>query len=327
MSIKEKIILLLEEHNELSVKELTDMLLVSKQAVHYVLNQLQESKQVIKFGKSPKTFYRLVRDETPKKKERYHISEEEITFLKTNFLLITEIGEMLEGIEGFEVWCAKRNLPVQKTIGEYIETRKKYLNYFSSNRLIDGTQKLYTTKGYDAFYLDELYYIDFYAIERFGKTRLGVLLHYAKQGQNKFLMRMLFAEIKKTITDFVAANNIDAVAYVPPTIRREVQIMKVFESYLNLSLPLVRVDKISGIIPVPQKSLNKLEERINNADNTFAVSDTKKFNKLLLIDDAVGSGSTLNQIAKKIKNKGIAKTVTGLAIVGSFKGFDVITDV
>jgi predicted amidophosphoribosyltransferase len=47
----------------------------------------------------------------------------------------------------------------------------------------------------------------------------------------------------------------------------------------------------------------------------------------LLIDDAVGSGATLNQVAGKIKDKGVAQKITGLALVGSFKGFDVITDV
>jgi predicted amidophosphoribosyltransferase len=48
---------------------------------------------------------------------------------------------------------------------------------------------------------------------------------------------------------------------------------------------------------------------------------------VLLLDDAVGSGSKLNQIAGKLKQKDIAKKITGLAIVGSFKGFDVVTDV
>jgi predicted amidophosphoribosyltransferase len=90
---------------------------------------------------------------------------------------------------------------------------------------------------------------------------------------------------------------------------------------------VVKIRKISGIIPVPQKSLSKLEERITNAENTFAISETARYNHVLLIDDAVGSGSTLNQIAGKLKQKGIAKKVTGLAVVGSFKGFDVVTDV
>lgn len=79
--------------------------------------------------------------------------------------------------------------------------------------------------------------------------------------------------------------------------------------------------------PVPQKSLSKLDERIRNAENTFAVTDQRKFKNVILIDDAVGSGSTMNQIAGKIKNKGVARKVIGLAVVGSFKGFDVITDV
>jgi predicted amidophosphoribosyltransferase len=119
----------------------------------------------------------------------------------------------------------------------------------------------------------------------------------------------------------------DAIGFVPPTIRREVQIMKYIRTNLNIALPVIDIKKLSGIIPVPQKSLSKLDERIRNAENTFAVTDQRKFKNVVLIDDAVGSGSTLNQIAGKIKDKEVAKKVIGLAIVGSFKGFDVITDV
>ena len=39
-------------------------------------------------------------------------------------------------------------------------------------------------------YLDELYYLDFY-IERFGKTKLGQLLLYAKQSQSRTIIREL----------------------------------------------------------------------------------------------------------------------------------------
>ena len=68
-------------------------------------------------------------------------------------------------------------------------------------------------------------------------------------------------------------------------------------------------------------------ERINNADNSFAVFEQRSYNKILLIDDAIGSGATINQIARKLKTQGVCKEIIGLAIVGSFKGFDVITDV
>lgn len=45
------------------------------------------------------------------------------------------------------------------------------------------------------------------------------------------------------------------------------------------------------------------------------------------MDDAVVSGITLNHVAEKLKLKKVAKVVHGLAVVGSFKGFDVITDI
>jgi len=214
----------------------------------------------------------------------------------------------------------------KKTNKFLIKTKKKYEPYYNQDRIIDGMEKLRNTKGYEEIFLDGVFYLDFYAIERFGKTRLGTLLHYAKQGQNKFLMQKIIGEIKPKLEKMLKTAAFGAVGYVPPTIRREVQIMKYLETHLKINLPKINIQKISGIIPVPQKSLSKLEERIVNAENTFAVSETVKYNHVLLIDDAVGSGSTLNQIAGKLKQKGIAKKVTGMAVVRSFKGFDVVKD-
>ena len=156
---------------------------------------------------------------------------------------------------------------------------------------------------------------------------MGTILHYAKQGQNKFLMAILINEIKDRTSLFLNSINANAIAFVPPTIKREVQIMKYIQKGINTHLPILNLKKISGIIPVPQKSLNKLEDRISNADNTFAIFSNQNYKTVVLIDDAVGSGATMNQIAKKIIEKKIAKKVIGLAVVGSFKGFDVITDV
>lgn len=327
MKIKDGIIKLLTERGDLSVKEMVDILHVSKQAVHKSILQLTEEDIIAKLGKVPKTIYRLKKAEGEKSAVAVNIDDKSADFLKRNFLLVTEIGEMKEGLDGFESWCKQRKLPVEKTIAEYIKTKEKYDLYFNALGVIDGNEKLQNTKGYDEIFLDQVYYLDFYAIERFGKTRLGTLLHYAKQGQNKMLMAKIVTEIKPRLDKLLKAEKYNAVGYVPPTIRREVQIMKYLETQLKVNLPKVNIQKISGIIPVPQKSLSKLEERISNAENTFAVSEKVQYNHLLLIDDAVGSGSTLNQIAGKIKQKGIAKKVTGLAIVGSFKGFDVVTDV
>ena len=86
--------------------------------------------------------------------------------------------------------------------------------------------------------------------------------------------------------------------------------------------------KTQNDVAVPQKSLSKLEDRIANARNSIFVSDERKFNNVLLIDDAVGSGATLNETAKKIKERGLCTgKIIGLALTGSFKGFDVINEV
>jgi phosphoribosylpyrophosphate synthetase len=327
MKIKDKIIILLKEKGDLSVKEISDLLDVSTQGIHIALNQLLEAETVLKFGRTPKTIYRLAAVKTTFIEELLTISPDKQDFLAQHFLAITEIGKMLEGLEGFKHWCKQRKLPIEKTIDEFIKTKAKYQSYYNALGIIDGKEKIVNTKGYDRIFLDDILYLDFYAIERFGKTRLGTLLHYAKQGQNKFLMKILLNELKPKLEALLKTHKFDAVGFVPPTIRRELQLMKYLETHLKINLPKINIQKISGIIPIPQKSLNKIEERINNAENTFAVTETVKYKHVLLIDDAVGSGSTLNQIAGKIKQKGIAKKITGLAVVGSFKGFDVVTDV
>ncbi len=329
MFAKDKIVKQLIAFNELTVKEIVDKLDMSKQMVHIALKRLLEEGRVQKLGRTPKTIYRLVKESNVLEEAEvgYENLNTEREFLQKNFLLVSDSGELLQSIEAFNYWCKQRNLPFHKTLNEFIETKKKYEKYYDKTGSIDGTEKLMSTKGYDQVYLNKLFYLDFYAIERFGKTRLGTLLHYAKQGQNKFLMRMMMDEINKRIRDFVKLQKADAIAFVPPTIRREVQVMKFIQTQSNIALPIIDLKKISGIIPVPQKSLSKLDERIRNAENTFAITDQRKFNHVVMIDDAVGSGATLNQIAGKLLNKQTAKKVTGLAIVGSFKGFDVITDV
>jgi hypothetical protein len=162
-------------------------------------------------------------------------------------MIITEIGQILNGVEGFQNWCLKRKLPLEKTVDEFILTKKKYTNYLDSNGLLSGLAKLKSTVGFKEIYMDELLYLDFYAIERFGKTRLGTILHYAKQGQNIMLMKILIKEIRDKIDLIISTYKIDAIAFVPPTIKRETQLMKVLANGLKINLPSVEILKISGI--------------------------------------------------------------------------------
>lgn len=66
-------------------------------------------------------------------------------------------------------------------------------------------------------------------------------------------------------------------------------------------LPQVKVNKIKTPIIIQQKALSKIFERLANARNTFVVPQQKRYNHILIIDDAVGSGATINEVAIKLK--------------------------
>ena len=326
MSIENQIITIIRASIEASPKDLSESISISRRQLHTVLKRLTEDNILEKIGRSPRVYYRI-KEQVKSSKENTTLAKEEASFLDMHFNLLTETGNKLNGAEGFEKWCQKQKLPFQKTVLEYIKTRQKYLDYFGRNELINGTEKLINTKAFDRVCIDEMYYGDFYAIERFGKTKLGNLLHFAKQGQNKMLMDEISALLHAKIQNLINEKNIDAVGYIPPTIKREVQIMSRLKTVLNFSVPHINLKKVSGMIPIPQKALSKIEDRISNARSSIVADEKRVFNKILLIDDAVGSGATINETACKIKMKKLATEVIGFAVVGSFKGFDVIQEV
>lgn len=324
MKTRDKILKLLSKKGQLSINELSILLKASRQYLHRIIAELEEENAIQKWGKAPHVYYTINNRETQTDSISIEYNKEK--FLNTHFILIDALGNKLEGLQAMKYWCEKQNLDLIKTINEYEITRTKYLKHLDENGMVNGLNKLKNTEGITKFGVDELFYLDFYAIERFGKTRLGTLMHYAKQGQNKTLMKQIVEEISQRIINFCVNEKVNAVVFVPPTISRKVQIMEVLEKLLAIPLPKVKVNKIKTNIIVPQKALSKIFERLANAKNTFVVPNQNKFEHVLIIDDAVGSGATINEIAIKLKEKNIAQKISGLAITGSFKGFDVISE-
>lgn len=324
MRTRESILKLLSKNSQLTVNDLAAILNVSRQYIHRVINELKDDGLITSVGTAPKVYYRL--NEQAKPVYAKSISFEQENYLKQHFIAIDPLGNLREGLDALRYWCEKQNLPLEKTILEHIDTRNKYLAYFNTQELIDGTEKLINTNGIKDIGVNKLFYLDFYAIERFGKTRLGTLMHYAKQGQNKQLMKQIVSEIRQRVFNMLNEMQIDAVLFVPPTIDRKTQIMTVLQKLLQIELPHVKVEKIKNQIVVPQKALSKIFERIINAKSTFYVPNQPKYHRVLILDDAIGSGATINEIALKLKEKEIANEVIGLAITGSYKGFDVISE-
>jgi adenine/guanine phosphoribosyltransferase-like PRPP-binding protein len=117
----------------------------------------------------------------------------------------------------------------------------------------------------------------------------------------------------------------------PWSIERKNQLLTYLRDALVVSgLPFIQVVKYyENGISIPQKSLKTREERIQNARNTIYVHDRNisKYKKVLLIDDFVGSGATMNETAKKLKDDGIQEVI-GFALVGNLSlSYDVINEI
>ncbi|MBU0545680.1 hypothetical protein KKA13_00285 [Patescibacteria group bacterium] len=321
---KNKILAYIKDKGAVAPKDLLYVLDIKYRAILKQLADLVENGELIKMGSKPRVYYKLAQTARPSlKPSALTMATTEV--LSKNYFLITPQGQIKEGVEGFSYWCEKNGLDVNKTATEYQSVLKKYEQY-RKNGLIDGMPKFKQT--FKKVFLDEIYYLDFYSMERFGKTKLGWLLLYAKQTQNLDLMKKINKIIEKPIKCFISSKRISAIAFIPPTINRSVQLQKELEKMLKLGVPKLNLVKISNQIAIPQKSLNKLEDRIENASNTIMVDDKNVYENILLIDDAVGSGATLNETAKQIRDKRLCPgKIFAIALTGSFKGFDVISEI
>lgn len=317
-----KIIDFLQKNGQARPAEIFDYLGISYQAMSKQLRKLIDEGKIQRVGKPPKVFYSL---SSPVSMGEFLIGGRERDVIARNFFSVTPLGKISEGVEGFASWCEKRGMDASKVAVDYVKIIEKYDSY-KKNGLIDGMKKMKST--FDKVYIDSMYYIDFYSMERFGKTRMGQMLLYAKQSQDRALIKKIAEEIRPKIEEAVKSFKIEAVGFIPPTVKRQVQFMKELEKYLDLAIPKISLVKVKTDVSVPQKTLNKLEDRIQNAASTIIVDERKSYNNILLIDDAVGSGATLNETARQIKEKKVCKgKVIGISITGSFKGFDVISEV
>lgn len=329
MKTSQKIIDYIAKNGQTSGKELVDYLgNITPRAVRKQLKGLLESGKLQKIGRPPKVFYLLTIHPVAHatNSQASIIDNRTRRVIDKRYIFITPDGNMKSGWDGFVEWCGKTRQDPIKTAREYITTLGKY-DTFVKGGLIDGMEKMKSTFHRGVF-LDRLFYFDFYSIERFGKTKIGQILLHAKNSQDRKLMKILTDEIRPKAVALIKKYSIDGILFIPPTVKREIQFMKELEKYLKLPVRTLSVTKVKTPIVVAQKTLSKLDDRIENARKTIVVEDTGVYKNILLIDDAVGSGSTLNETAAQIRKKGLCRgKIIGLAIVGSFKGFDVISEV
>ena len=319
-----RIIGYIKTNGQAKVKDLTGHLGLGNVAIHRQLKKLVEAGRLAKVGTPPKVFYVLANPIAANSGLPAN------ALLDNYFAYVDPTGHLTGGLAGFRVWLKNVSKVDQEEslLRRYTQDRTDANSFFNSAGLIDATANINKVFSND-MNLNKVFYLDFYSLPTFGKTRLGTSVLYAKQSENQDMIYKLADEAKPKLMQLIGEYNIDAVGFLPHSILRKVQFLKEFASRLNLLLPKVELIKAyQGEIRVAQKTLGRLEERIQNARETIFVNNAKvQYGRVLLIDDAVGSAATLNETAKKLKNMGIAQEVYGFALVGSLKGFEVIREV
>ncbi len=309
-----------------SAFELSNTLGKSRVTIHSNLKKMVTEDILIKKGLPPKVYYEINDLEKPKQNENFTLNPKISNLIQENFLLLTPDGKEVEGIGGFIKWCIDRKYSIQEKSIEYKKHFDEYTKQIKGGA-IDATTKIKNSFK-NKIFLDHLYYLHPHSIPVFGKTKITQLLFHAKQTQDKKLIQRVLDMVVPEIKSFLEKNKFDSIAFVPPTVQRNIQFMKLLEIKIASNLPKINIEKIRTNITIQQKSLKDINDRIKNAEQTMIVlNHNTNYKKTLIIDDFTGSGATLNVIAGKIKKQNISKNISGLTITGSMNGFEVIKEI
>lgn len=317
--------------NRSTPHELHLKLQISPQALHRHLKALTMEGLIERIGRPPHVYYILASGKPTSQLQKISLlSPEANQFLEIRFMYFNPQGEIKRGVEGFYEWAVstKQDKQFSQLTNEFISTREHWDTFKDQSlQLIEASEKFKTT--FQSSPMEHVYYVDFYSLPKFGKTVLGNLVLHAKQAQDKKLIKVVASHIKEPLLRLIKKEKIDAVVWVPHSLPRKVAFLKEIRMNLQLSIPEIKLRKAyKGQVPIAQKSLSKLEERIKNAESTIFLEDTTfQSKRILIIDDAVGSGATLQAVSEKIKQVNKNAKIFGFAFVGSIKGFEVITEV
>lgn len=317
----------IKSQGQASPHQLQQHIGIGGSAIHRQLRKLEIDQSIIKIGQAPRVFY-VAREDAQSLPTISTLPQKLAETIEAQYINVNPDGVMLKGVEGFVHWVQKTGQSANLTAlaKEYAKTRKEADTWYQGRPWIDATQKLSQT--FPDSQVDKVAYADFYALPKFGKTTLGTYTLHAKVSQSRALMMQIAQQIKPLIEQLLTEWKIQAVAFIPHSVPRKLAFLPIIQTKLELSLPTVQIEKLyAGDIRVAQKSLSSLQDRVENARKTLFVTGEVPWQRIVLIDDAVGSGATFNEVAGKLKHQHSVKFIAGFAIVGSYKGFEVISEV
>lgn len=316
----QKILNLFKGKEKLWVTQLSQRSWLSRTIIHKYIKVLVEQGELTKSWVWPRVFYQLADHNVSDQKEDVSVPIFDYAtknLLDDIFLKFSPTGEKMLGATWLAQWCKKRDLDPKEKATAYINIYKHIQSLRDDCGLLDATDAF--EKNVDTYHMTATYYADQYKWMDFGRGKLAELTFYGKQSQSRTLIDESVGLFVDKITCFVRQRHIDAIAFVPPSISRQQQLLYIINTHIDQTIPRIHIEKFyTGDTKIPQKSLKKRADRIENAQKTIYVRDetTKNYKTVLLIDDFVGSGATLNETAKKLKQEGVDKVI-GFAIVGN----------
>lgn len=318
----QKVLEIIKRHGPVRPTEIVKTLNISIKTAYKHLAKLLDENLIEKTGTTPMVFY-AEKNEIEKNLIKPDKDDQTIN---ENYIYVSPSGEMIRGITGFRAWCQKNKFDIQKEKKVFLEKFRSFQK-LKKDGLVSAKKSILSKNK--KLYLDNIFFSDFYTIGHFGKTKLGQLVYLGKSSQNKILISEITEIVRPMILNIIKKYNIKLICFIPPTIDRRIQFMEIFRKKLDLKLPEITALKVPSLTKVPQKTLRQLEDRIINANKTIAISPAQRItSNVLIVDDATGSGATLNETANKIRTiapKNIK--IIGYSVVGSYKGFDVISEV
>ncbi len=320
----------IKTNQQVRVHELQQAFPVTKAALHRQLNKLLQQGEIVRIGKPPIVFYTLPSNSPQAFLPVNELSAEKRRIIEENFLSITPEGRLLYGLDGFSYWISQNRKSdfLEESVNEYVTIHVHQSQLFSSEGWIDATSKLSTT--FKETPIKKLLLGGIYSYPTFGRTKLAKLIMFAKQTGEKKLIAEICEQVQPLLDKLIKKFAIQAIVFIPPTIPRPVQFMSELERNLSFRLPVIPLLKVvPGDVPVPQKILRTIDERVLNAKSSMYLRDNlgNTYKNILLIDDVTGSGASFHEVAKKLHSQNSTSTLIAFSLVGNIKGFEVIREI
>ncbi len=318
----QQILALLSQHHSLRPIELHKITNISRQRIHSQLKSLLLSDQIIRRGKSPLTYYSLKTEAQQSSEQILQLTDTQRETLNQDFLIIKRQGTQVTGQRAVCDYAQEHNVDPQEVAEKFVKARQtqKKLSTLHDGSTADQLIQLEEKKHVIPGLIERYQCADYAEIDGFGKTAIAKKVHAAKASKNAVLQMEIFRQTERQIHDMITEYGIEAVAFVPGATDVGKTFMKQWQQTLDLPLPHINLVRVAQDTNVPQGAISLQRDREDYTSYTMVPGDHRRFRHVLLLDDSVISGTTINQAAQSLLKEEVTERVSAFTLLFARKG-------